>query len=293
MQLKKSRFCWFWLLVSMVAISSVAATENRIIRYSWPVQMQMDKRKDYPVALLQLALSKADLPFQLQPSEMVMSQLRTLKQLEQQRGIDVVWTMSTTLREQQFRPIRIPIDRGLIGWRLLAISQRDVDLFNNLTDASQLKAMLTVQGTDWPDLTILQANGFVISPSNHFDGMYQMLSQGRVRYFPRALTEIGPELAQRPTLALTVAPRWALHYPAAWYFFVNKFDIQLATALETGLERAIADGSMLQLFRQHFQQVITAADLPNRQVVSLTNPTISASMPLHRPELWFDRQKGY
>ncbi len=90
-----------------------------------------------------------------------------------------------------------------------------------------------------------------------------------------------------------MAPRWVLYYPAALYFFVNKSDTQLATALETGLERAIADGSMLQLFRQHFQQDIEAADLPNRQVLPLTNPTISATMPLHRPELWFDRQKGY
>jgi hypothetical protein len=293
MLVKRSRVFWHFLLLLLLASWSSAATESRTVTYSWPVHMQMDKRGDYPVALLQLALSKADQRYQVKPSDIVMSQHRTLKQLELQRGIDVVWTMSTALREQQFRPIRIPIDRGLIGWRLLAISQRDVDLFNNLTDATQLKALLTVQGADWPDLTILQANGFVIAPSNHFDGMYQMLSQGRVRYFPRSLTEIWPELAQRPALPLTVAPRWVLYYPAALYFFVNKSDTQLATALETGLERAIADGSMLQLFRQYFQQAIIAADLPNRQVVPLTNPTLSATMPLHRPELWFDRQKGY
>lgn len=68
--------------------------------------------------------------------------------------------------------------------------------------------------------------------------------------------------------------------------------MQLVIALETGLARAIVVGSMLQLFRHYFQPAIIVAALSNRQVLSLTNPTSSASMPLHRPELWFDRHKG-
>ena len=35
-----------------------------------------------------------------------------------QGTVDICWTMSTDERETQILPIRIPIDKGLIGWRI-------------------------------------------------------------------------------------------------------------------------------------------------------------------------------
>jgi hypothetical protein len=268
---------------------------ERVVIYSWPKSMHADERGSYPIELLKLALSKSDHSFVARPSEFAMSQYRTLKQLELGVGIDVVWTMTNLEREQQLRPIRIPIDRGLIGWRLLAIKQQEFSVFQNLLDENELRNMLTVQGTDWPDFTILQSNGFKVVPSNYFEGMYRMLQMGRIRFFARSLTEITPELIslKDTKTPIVVAPRWVLHYPAALYFFVRKGDDELAQAIEKGLEVAIADGSMKQLFLQHFQTALDSAKIYDRQVVSLTNITLPHTTPIKRMELWYDPVKGY
>lgn len=289
---------WFGCKVLTLLTCWSASGATREVVYSWPKAMQSDQRGHYPIALLQLALAKSDaaqagLQFVIKPSDFVMTQERTLKQLELAQGIDVVWTMTNPQREQQLQPIRFPIDRGLIGWRLLAIAQQDAQRFAGLTEAAQLKKMLMVQGGDWPDYAILTANGFQVTPSNHFNGMYQMLSRGRVQMFPRSVTEIWPEIAERPQASVMVAPRWVLHYPAALYFFVRKGDHQLAQAISQGLEQALADGSLRQLFQQHFHQAIDQAQLTQRQVIHLQNPQLPAATPLQRPELWFQPEQGF
>ena len=268
----KRKFTYLVTLLAWFTLG-VAYGAERVIVYSWPKTMQADERGSYPIELLQLALSKSGRSIVARPSEFAMSQYRTLKQLEMNKGIDVVWTMTNAEREQQLRPIRIPIDRGLIGWRLLAIQQKDFELFQSLPDETALKTLLTVQGIDWPDYKILQTNGFKVAPSNFFDGMYQMLQVGRVRFFARSLTEIWPELkslrdSDRP---IVVAPRWVMHYPAALYFFVRNDDEELASAIESGLEAALKDGSMRDLFLQHFQGILEQAGLKDREVVELTN----------------------
>lgn len=277
----------------MTCWQSVAALPAREVTYSWPKSMQTDKRGDYPVALLHLALEKSSTNIVAKPSNYVMSQFRTLKQLELNQGIDVVWTMTNPEREEQLHAIRIPMDRGLIGYRLLVINDEDSERFETLPHAANLKQMLTVQGLDWPDFTILQANGFQLTSSNNFSGMYPMLKKHRVQFFPRSITEVWPELAQQQGQGLIVSPRWALHYPAALYFFVRHRDTELAAAIEQGLETALKDGSFKALFLEHFQEAITKADLRNRQIVELTNPTLPLRTPLKRPELWFDAKQGF
>jgi hypothetical protein len=81
-----------------------------------------DARGSYPIALLHLALEKSGTDYQLVPSGQAMSQHRTLRQLGSNNGLDVVWTMTSPEREKELRPIRIPIDRGLIWLAFIAYS---------------------------------------------------------------------------------------------------------------------------------------------------------------------------
>jgi len=268
-----------------------SAQQQQVI-YSWPMSMLGDARGSYPIALLHLAIEKSGTDYQLVPSGQVMSQHRTLRQLGSSNGLDVVWTMTSPEREQELRPIRIPIDRGLIGWRLLLIHQDNEEKIKQL-DEKQLKTSLSVQGSDWPDYPILKANQFKVLGSGDFDGMFKMLQAKRIDYFPRSVTELWPELQQRSGMSLTVAPKWVLHYPAALYFFVRKNNIELANAIEIGLLRAIEDGSMQQLFLQHFSSAIQQADLKSRTVIPLNNPILPAATPLQNKVLWFDPQQGY
>jgi ABC-type amino acid transport substrate-binding protein len=160
-------------------------------------------------------------------------------------------------------------------------------------DEKQLRTSPSVQGSDWPDYPILKANQFKVLNSGDFDAMFKMLQAKRIDYFPRSVTEIWPELQQKSGMSLTIAPKWVLHYPAALYFFVQKDNSELAHAIESGLLRAIDDGSMQQLFLQHFSSAIQQADLKSRTVIQLNNPLLPAETPLQNKALWFDPQLGY
>ena len=71
------------------------------------------------------------------------------------------------------------------------------------------------------------------------------------------------------------------------YFFVNRSNPTLAKLIETGLQRAIADGSFNQLFLLHYQPVIEQLDIPNRRVFELENPLLTAETPTEDSRLWF------
>ena len=263
------------------------------ITYSWPATMLNDPRSHYPIALLHLALEKSGGHYEPKPSKRDQAQWRTLRQLESGKLMDVVWTMTSLEREQNLLPIRIPIDRGLLGWRLLLIKQQDAGKFADVSAPEQLQPLRAVQGHDWPDFDILQYNQFKVIPSTHYRGMFNMLQLGRVDYFPRGLTEIQSELASRDEFQLMIAPGLVIYYPAPLYFFVHPTQTQLAQDIERGLRIAMRDGSMKQLFMQHFADDIAQAQLQQRKVIRLQNPYLTDMPPLNDSSLWFDPELGY
>ncbi len=174
--------CFIFLLLPFLS----GAQPQQVI-YSWPMSMLSDVRGSYPIALLHLAIEKSGTDYQLVPSGQVMTQHRTLRQLGSKTGLDVVWTMTSPEREKELRPIRVPIDRGLIGWRLLLIHKDNEQKIQQL-DEKQLKTSPSIQGSDWPDYPILKANHFRVLGSGDFDAMFKMLQAKRIDYFPRSIT---------------------------------------------------------------------------------------------------------
>jgi len=280
-----------WIILTYLLAAPALATEPVI--YAWAEHMAEDKRGHYPIELLKLALAKSGQDYLATPSKYNLSQFRTLRHLQMDKGIDVVWTLSSPEREEELLPIRIPIDRGLIGWRLLLITASDAQTFAQLDNPEQLKSLRAGQGHDWPDYPILRDNGFKVSGSASYDGLFHMLKRRHIRYFPRSLTEIQPELDSHPDMNLTIAPKWVLYYPAPLYFFVRKDNVQLAAAIEQGLELAIRDGSMRTLFTQHFAATIANAQLHERTIVPVNNPLLTAETPLTRSDLWFSPEQGF
>ena len=246
-----------------------------------------DRRDDYPVQLLALALSKAGRQDGLLPHALFMLQARSIRELEQGRWLDVIWTMTSTEREAALLPIRIPIDRGLLGWRLLLVRASELPRLAQVRGLVDLQALRAGQGADWPDTTILRAAGLNVDESARYGDLFRKLGAGRIDYFPRGLQEIWSELDQHRSEGLAAEPRLALHYPTAMYFFVNKRDTALAADITRGLERALRDGSFDALFQRHFGAQIKRAGLNERQVIELRNPLLPAQTPLADARLWY------
>ncbi|MFN6970409.1 MAG: substrate-binding periplasmic protein [Rheinheimera sp.] len=274
------------LLVVIGIFATVLYAEPLAIKYP-AVATLSDFRSEYPIALLQLALNKAEVKAELQPSAEPMSKSRALHLLNTDGGIDVVWTMTSKERELQYLPIRIPIYRGLGSYRLLLIKNSDQTKFSQLKNQKELQQLRFAQVHDWVDTEILRASRFSILAVSKYENLFRMLLKDRVDAIPRGVLEIEAEHQTWQQQGLTIESKWLIHYPGAVYYFVKQDNFKLAAEIERGLRTAIADGSFQELFEQFFQKHLDQMALDQRIVIELPNPFLPPTTPLNDPSLWF------
>ena len=278
------------LLISGAALPGwVASAEPRALRIP-QVSARAELPRSYPALLLAQALAAAGLPVRLSQTREPIPQNRAFLALgREQDGLDIVWSMTTVEREAQARPIRVPLFKGLFGWRLLLASPEVAERMRHVQSLAELRRFTMVQGLEWPDTGILQANGLQVVTSSTYDAMFKQLRLGRAEAFPRSVEEVWWELG-RYGQGLTVVPEICLHYPAALYYFVAPADEELAQAIEVGLQRLRASGAFDRLFLKHHGDDIARAQLEARRVIELRNPLLPKQTPLDKPELWFRPQ---
>lgn len=247
-----------------------------------------DKSTDYPLKVLALALEQTGVNFQLIPSEKHYTQGKNLSRLKDNREINVVWSMTDRQREKDLLPIRIPIYKGLIGWRLFLIREDMADRFKYIQKVDHLLKLSPIQGRDWPDTKILQANSFNVVTNINHSALGPMLSNAQGDFFPRSMLEIWDEIETLQTdNKLIIQDSLGLQYPAAMYFFVNNQNRPLAHLIRTGLEKAVANGKFDKLFNQTYQSYIDRTKLKKRKFYRLKNTFLPSETPLDRKELWF------
>jgi hypothetical protein len=275
--------CWVILLLS----SEVQGATWQITFPRPPVTST--SIEEYPLQVLSLALAETGVNFQLIPSIKVLPKSKALARLKDNREINIIWGMTSAQREQDFLPIRIPIFKGLGGWRLFLIRSDMSARFQYIQNLEQLVKLAPLQGRDWQDTKILQSNGFDVVVDRNQTDLLQMLARAQGDFFPRSIAEIWEELGKSPVdYELKIQPNLGLYYPSAIYFFVNKRSAPLAKLIETGLEKAIANGKFDALFKENYQDYIQKADIKNRTFYPLENNFLPPKTPLARKELWFD-----
>ncbi|MDG1254749.1 MAG: amino acid ABC transporter substrate-binding protein [Glaciecola sp.] len=247
-----------------------------------PVQNSIHSQ--YIVDVLELALQKTGVRYELVESTDVLLQGKAFKLLSNNRTVNVVWAMTDDKREEDFLPIRIPLYKGLIGWRVLLVNPEKLSQL----ESSKLRDNYAVQGMDWPDLKILQANGFNVVSATNYDEAFTIMHRKQADMFPRSIIEVFGELAQPElTKALVIEPNFVLQYPAATYFFVNQRDVILGRLLTTGLEMAVADGSFDKLFYATYLDMLQQLGLNKRTLLTLKNPLLPINTPLADKALWY------
>lgn len=277
------------LLLSSAAAPLVSAhgapRKLRIPQVSAKAELQ----RSYAAVLLEQALAAAGMPVTLEPTAELIPQNRALQELGKHRRLDVVWTMTSVEREQIAQPIRVPIFKGLYGWRLLLASADVAARIGEAQDLQDLRQFSMVQGLDWPDTGILRANGVNVVVSPSYDAMFKQLRLGRADALPRSVEEIWWEL-ERYGQGLAVVPNLCLHYPAALYYFVAFYEPELAAAIELGLKRMRASGAFDSLFMKYHGEDLARARLGARRVIELRNPLLPPQTPVDSPELWYRPQ---
>jgi hypothetical protein len=247
---------------------------------------KQESANGYPEQVLRLALQESGIAYTLEPSSTPMPQGRALRQLAKGDDVTVVWTMTSKDRERELYPIRIPIDKGLLGWRLFLINPQQAAQFAKVKTLTGLRTLQAGQGHDWPDTEILRRNGLPVQTSTTYNSLFTMLQAERFDYFPRSVIEIWDEAKAYAPQGFVIEKSLILYYPTAFYFFVNKDNKVLGKAIERGLNAAIRNGKFEALFQQTYGDVLQRAGAHARTRLQLKNPLLPRETPLGRKELW-------
>ena len=156
--------------------------------------------------------------FELIVSDQETAQERQLRSLEHNM-LDVTWSVTSTERERQFLPIRIPIMAGLFGKRALLVREGDTRL-KEVKSLNALRAYRAVLGYDWPDSMIFRANDIPVLETTYRASL-RIVSEGFADMFPRSVVEIKEELADKAlSRGLTIDDHTIISYPSPIFFFV-------------------------------------------------------------------------
>jgi len=231
-----------------------------------------DKRSAYYVKLLDLAMSKTGVAYNLHPFVFVTFGARIMQKMQDDEDINVTWELTSPEWEKALAPVRISLDKGILGWRLFLINKRDEQAFAKVQTLNDLRQYSAGQQRDWSDVAILRANGLKVVDAAIYNSMFKMLAADRFQYFPRGVGEIWGEAQRSADLGIEIEPTLALHYPVHTYFFVSKKNLALHRLLDQGLRAAIKDGSFDKLFDQYNGEAMTKAHFDTRRVFELTVP---------------------
>ena len=280
------------LLLLCLGLLASAVAESRI--YVVDVQIKPTSKDDYYyVDLLRLLLNASKAPDEVIDIHFYgekISQARWVAVIEKDEGNNVLWTMTSTEREKSMRAIRVPIYKGLMGYRALVIRKEDEKRFAKVKTRDELMTFTFGQGLHWPDTAILRKNQFRILEAVTKESLYKMSAAKRFDMFPRGVIEILTEDDSIRQQNLMVEPHLILHYRTDMYFFVNKNNTELAERLEKGWDVIQRNGEFDKLFynTDRIMHALNFLKQPGHIIVELDNPFLPEDTPLDKPGYWLD-----
>lgn len=277
--------CFGWLL----QCQTVKALDT--IRFE-SGQYDSDHRLLYKKEVLTLAMERTkDVfgPYEISTNAPRMNSLRAVQELETGELINVFIALANKDWEQRTIPIRIPVRRGILNYRLLLIHKDSAQLFKDIDTVGELKNLSVGLRRSWMTWQVLNHLGFNIVSSSHYESLLMMLQHQRFHYIPRGINEIYDELDRynKSDPDLMVAPNIALYIPAPAYIFVSPKEPLLAKRLSQGMNELVADGSLEELFYKYYGELIERSNLQERIIIDVGNPLLPRTTPLDRKELWW------
>ena len=290
---------WSLVLLAWGFWSTASGAATAVVIYPRAIS-PTDSQYLYDYELLRLALEKTRADFgayELRQSTLAMNQARAAEEIVAGSGTINIFARSTSIEhEASMLPIRIPIDKGLISYRVFLIRADAQPRFSAVRTLADLRRLSVGSFITWVDTKVLRDGGFEVVTGDSYEGLFKMLVAGRFDFFSRSVDEAYREYDERKAQLpdMVVENTILLHFPTTRYFFVQRSadGERLARRIEHGLNRMIADGSFDVHFHKHKDQMIERAHLKTRKLFRIPNPYLSPETPLARRELWYDALAG-
>ncbi|MDP5240971.1 hypothetical protein Q9Q94_15625 [Uliginosibacterium sp. 31-16] len=247
------------------------------------------------IALLQDALehTKSEGAYSIKPTDTALPTARMIDEIADNTGTISIMTRGSNIEEEKrLLPIRIPLDKGLLGYRIMLVRKQDLPKFAAIQSVDELKLLRVGQGSRWPDTKILEGAGFKVTKGYYAAGLLRMLNEDRFDMFARATWEATGNLedAKKQGLDdLVIEPSLAVFYPYPRIFMVSRKGDgpALAARIERGLRLMIKDGSFDKAFNDFFGPAIESTQLRERKIFRVDNKLLSPDTPLDDKSLWF------
>lgn len=279
--------CFFFILLN----PHKAYSKSNVFTYPAP-ETPNDQRFNDLIEILRTALERTVPefgPYELGPASTVMSKARYLTELQNGQAPNIIWSSTSQDLENQFLPIRIPLRKGLLGYRIALIAKDQQEKLDRVKTVEDLKKLTVGQGLFWGDSLIFEAVGMQVTRAKYAN-LFAMTSLKRFDLFPRGINEVFTEyeLHRKEFPDLQIEKNLLIYYPWPYYFFFNKNDSVRSKRVETGLRKMMQDGSFEAIFRKYHNSAIEQADLKNRRIIRLKNTLLPKETPLHDSSLWFN-----
>jgi hypothetical protein len=245
----------------------------------------------FSLRVLQLALAKSGVAYELRPSPLGnITEVRARAAMKAGDPIDVAVLGTSADVDAELRPVCIPIDRGLLGYRVFLIDRHRQDQFARIRTVADLGKLSALQGRGWPDTKIMRAGGLTVWTAAQRN-LFSMMAAGRADYFPRGAAEAEGDLVQHPEASNLVLERTLmLRYRFTSLFYVAQKATRLHDDLYRGFLNAHRDGSYMRLFRADpgMQAAVGILRGGGRRVLDIENPYLSPAVAAIPDQFWFD-----
>ena len=265
--LAKHFFSTIALTLLVVLFQPLMAHSDTIIRTN-ALPDSPDLRFQYPGTLLKAALDITTDeygPYEIKPLDQQISRNRALIELGK-GNIEVFSAPTRQNWEEEALPVRIPLRRGLGGFKLLFIHEADKDKFASIQDINIYKRIPMGGGSQWSSTLAYNKMGFTMVGGTEYAALFDMFQGGRFDFFPRGINEVYKELAKfGPKVPdMIIEPTVAFYLPNPTYFFISPKQPELAERIERGLNKLVWNGTFDKLFFKSFSENIIQADLNSR-----------------------------
>lgn len=278
------------LLIVAATTLSAAKQTKKSCQIDYPGFTDSDYRQTYPLLILGEALAAASDKFGpcTLVANNVMSQKRAAVSL-QNGDIDVAWLPANKYLEKSLSSIKIPIRKGLLGWRAILTNKRNYKSLQKIENLAGLQQYQTAYLKDWHDWPVMLANFPKLGTASSYRSLFTLLQRNRIVFLSRALHEVVNEQKRFdvPPEPLMVLPGVLLHYPQAdLFYFPNKPDSVRGRVLY-GLEQLMKSGKFDKLFKTHHQEILKTINATKKRLIKLTNPFLPEDLNLYDKMLWF------
>ena len=198
------------------------------------------------------------------------------------KGADVLVTVAGNVKfiDKQTLVIPQPLTKGLLGFRLLLVTDESLTKFAKIKQPQQLQQLSIGIPETWADADLFRHNGYKVVEQGSLDDLFMLLNNGTFDYVALGVNEIEEIFKHRalPIGGISIEPSLMLYYPFPLVFYVNPCNPILAERIEKGLKLIAINGEHATLFSQHHGDVAQRLNLRNRQIFTLTNPILPQNM---------------